>query len=85
MTMIYGSDGLYKVTVELKYHTKPDQIDYRTKDIIQPGGAPHFLVKCRNDKIWQHNWTVSKAINLDNLEPIMSLQIPKEWYQIIKP
>ena len=51
MTMIYGSDGLYKVTGELKYHTKPDQIDYRTKDIIQPGGAPHFFVKCRNDKI----------------------------------
>ena len=43
--MVYRSDGLYKVTGELKYHFKPDQIYYRTKDIIQPGAAPHFPVK----------------------------------------
>ena len=48
MTMVYGSDGLYKVTGEPKQHTKPDQIDYRTKDIKQLGAAPHLETK---DKI----------------------------------
>ena len=45
MTMVYRLDGLYKVTGELKYHSKPDQIYYRTKDIIEPGAAPNFSVK----------------------------------------